>query len=472
MLGWIMGDVEDPSVSLNKMLNATVSDSAPVDFEFSGGFISPVTFNTHLNHHQNQYFSPLNDTLLLQYDKKPNLYNTQMLIPPQPKTYNSRSIEYNPSMQHQGIIDQLFKAADLIQSENNNPILAQGILARLNHQLSPAGNSFERAAFYFKQALQLLTHSILNNININPQITPVDSPFSLIYKISGYKLLSEVSPYIQFANFTCNQAILESLIGFDRFHVIDFDIGFGDQWASLIQELGLRNNGVCFLKITALVSPLTHDQLEVGLTRESLIHFASELNVGFEFEIVNIDALASASWCLPFNVSDNDNEAVAVNLPVHVFSNYQTQIPAVLRFVKRLSPKIVVSVDRGCDRTDLPFANHLIQALKSYSNLLESLDAVNMNLDSLQKIERFLVQPAVEKIVLGRFLFPEKTQHWRDLFVSAGFSPLLFSNFTESQAECLVKRTPVREFYVEKRQSLLVLCWRRRELVSCSAWKC
>nr|XP_043620406.1 scarecrow-like protein 6 [Erigeron canadensis] len=535
MLRWIMGDVEDPSLGLNKMLHST-GGTNPADFDFSGGFgvvdqgfisvdsgnpqLSPATapaiFHTH---HQNQILSSLSDTQMVPFDIKPNLYNPpfehQLLMPPQPKRYNPGSIEYNPSMhkspfldsgpnplqllqksapmkkivtpnvqnhlqQHQqGIIDELFKAADLIQlsssanSNNpnpNNPILAQGILARLNHQLSPIGKPFERAAFYFKEALNLLIDSILTN-NSNPQISPHNaSPFSLIFKIGAYKSFSEISPFIQFANFTCNQALLESLNGFDHIHIIDFDIGYGGQWASLMQELALRNNGVSSLKITAFASPSTHDQLELGLTRENLIHFASEINVGFDFEIVNIDVLASSSWSLPFNLSDN--EAIAVNLPIHVFSNHQTQIPNVLRFVKSLSPKIVVSVDRGCDRTDLPFSNHLIHALQSFSNLLESLDAVNMNLDSLQKIERFLVQPAIEKIVLGRFVYPEKTQHWRNLFLSAGFSPMLFSNFTESQAECLVKRTPVRDFHVEKRQSLLVLCWERRELVSASAWRC
>ncbi|MFS7932780.1 putative transcription factor GRAS family [Helianthus anomalus] len=523
MLRWIMGDVEDPSLGLNKLLSTAAGGGGgggPADFEFNGGFgvvdqgfnfvsldsgnlssnphISPAPemFN-HQTHHQNQIFSPLNDTQMLPLDIKPNLFNThlpfeqQFLMPRNNNNHHPVSIEYNPPMhnnpllelgstqlqkspkqqQQQGIIDQLFKAADLIQTANN-PILAQGILARLNHQLSPVGKPFERAAFYFKEALQLLIHSVLNNINPPqlPTTTACNSPFSLIFKIGAYKSFSEVSPFIQFANFTCNQALLESLNGFDQIHIIDFDIGYGGQWASLMQELALRNNGVSYIKITAFVSPSTHDQLELGLTRENLIHFASEINVGFDLEIVNIDVLASASWSLPFHLSDN--EAIAVNLPIHVFSNHQTQIPAVLRFVKGLSPKIVVSVDRGCDRTDLSFSSHLIHALQSYSNLLESLDAVNMNLDSLQKIERFLVQPAVEKIVLGRFLYPDKTQHWRNLFLSAGFSPLLFSNFTESQAECLVKRTPVREFHVEKRHSSLVLCWQRRELVSVSAWKC
>ncbi|KAI3444725.1 hypothetical protein Pfo_001390 [Paulownia fortunei] len=374
---------------------------------------------------------------------------------------------HQQQQQQQAIVDQLYKAAELVQT--GNPVLAQGILARLNHQLSPIGKPFHRAAFYCKEALQLLLHTNNNN-NVNPS-TATSSPFSLIFKIGAYKSFSEISPLIQFANFTCNQAILEVLEGFDRIHILDFDIGYGGQWASLMQELALRSGGAPSLKITVLASPSTHDQLELGLTRENLIQFASEINIAFEFEAMSIDSLNSGSWSLPFHV--RENEAVAVNLPVGSLANYQLSVPLVLRVVKQLSPRIVVSVDRGCDRTDLPFANHIIHALQSYSNLFESLDAVNVNMDALQKIERFLLQPGIEKIVMGRFHSPEKMQqHWRDLFLSSGFSPLTFSNFTESQAECVVKRTPVRGFQVEKRQSSLVLCWQRKELISASAWRC
>ncbi|KVH91205.1 Transcription factor GRAS [Cynara cardunculus var. scolymus] len=570
ILRWIMGDVEDPSMGLNKMLHG----GGTADEEHNGGFGfvdqgyagfdpgNPIgqignfyqvkektgfssnppppppsqaeMFGDHHHNHklsdlQNPIFSQLNPSQIHPFDVKPQIFNPQsvinqnqsqspqnptfflpleqqLLMPPQPKRHNPGIIQSNfqipktpfldsppnpqnplqllqqkPSsikkmsaidelgqQQQQSIIDQLFKAADMIQS-GNNPILAQGILARLNHQLSPIGKPFDRAAFYFKEALQLLVHSLVNNMN--PQITPIGSPFSLIFKIGAYKSFSEISPFVQFANFTCNQALLEILDGYDQVHIIDFDLGYGDQWASLMQELALRTNtnGVS-IKITAFASPTTHDHLELSLTRENLVNFANEINVGFDFEIVNIDVLASASWSLPFHVSDN--EAIAVNLPTSAFSNYQILLPLVLRFVKDLAPKIVVSVDRGSERTDLPFPNHLIHALQSYSNLLESLDAVNMNLNVLQKIERFLIQPSIEKSITGRYSYPEKTQHWRAQFLSSGFSPLTFSNFTESQAVCMIKRTPVRGFHIERRQSSLVLCWQRRELVSASAWRC
>ncbi|KAJ0051806.1 hypothetical protein Pint_00197 [Pistacia integerrima] len=361
----------------------------------------------------------------------------------------------------QAIIDQVFKAAELI--ETGNPVLAQGILARLNHQLSPIGKPFQRAAFYFKEALQLLLH--MNTTNSSAL-----SAYSIIFKISAYKCFSEISPVLQFANFTCNQALLEAFEGFDRIHIIDFDIGYGGQWASLMQELVLRSEGPPSLKITAFASASSHDELELSFTQENLKHFASEINMPFEIEILSLESLNSASWPLPLRVLEN--EAIAVNLPIASFSNYPSNLPLVLRFVKQLSPKIVVSLDRGCDRADVPFPHHIIHALQSYSGLLESLDAVNMNLDTQQKIERFLLHPCIEKIVLGRHRAPERLPPWRGLFVQSGFSPLTFSNFTESQADCLVQRTSVRGFYVEKRQSSLVLCWQRKELISASAWRC
>ncbi|XWS32365.1 hypothetical protein CRYUN_Cryun23aG0153300 [Craigia yunnanensis] len=361
----------------------------------------------------------------------------------------------------QAIIDQLIQAAELI--ETGNPVHAQGILARLNHQLSPVGKPFIRAAFYFKEALQLL-------LRLNTTNTSALSTCKMIFKIGAYKSFSEISPIVQFANFTCNQALLEVFEGCSRIHIIDFDIGYGGQWASLMEELVLRNGGAPSLKITAFAFSSTHDELELGFTQDNLKHFASEINMAFEIEIMSLESLNSGSWSLPLHLPEN--ETIAVNLPIGSFSNYPSTLPLVLRFVKQLSPKIVVSLDRGCDRTDVSFPHHIIHALQSYSGLLESLDAVNVNLDALQKIERFLLQPGIEKIVLGRHQSLERTPPWRSLFVQSGFSPLTFSNFAESQAECLVQRTPIRGFHVEKRQASLVLCWQRRELIAASAWRC
>ncbi|CAH9148243.1 unnamed protein product [Cuscuta epithymum] len=361
--------------------------------------------------------------------------------------------------QQQAIIDELFTAAELVQS--GRPNLAQAILARLNHYLSPTGNPFLRAAFYCKQSLESILESSSSS-------SPVPQ-FSVIYKLAAYKSFSEISPITYFTNFTCNQALLEALEGFDRIRIIDFDIGCGGHWASLMHELSVRSSGVATLKITVLASPEKDDHEQLRLTGETLIESASEFNIPFEFEIVTVDSLND----LLDSVSEDGNgEAIAVNLPISCFGAHQLSHASVLGFVKKLYPKIVVSIDRPCDRTDMLFPNQVINAVQYFSNLLESLDAVNVNFDALRKIETFFVQPAMEKIVAERSSWPEKTQNWKTAFLSSGFLPVTFSNLNESQAECVVKRTPVRGFYVERRQSSLVLFWQRKELISVSAWRC
>ncbi|KAL6557249.1 hypothetical protein OROMI_017599 [Orobanche minor] len=379
---------------------------------------------------------------------------------PNPKTEHMDEIVHihHHQQQQQTIIDQLYNVVELV--ETGNFILAQGILARLNQFLSPIGKPFNRAAFYCKEALHLLLNTN-NNLNINPSAGTF-SPSSLVFKIAAYKSFSEISPLIEFSNFTCNQALLEAFQGSDRIHIVDFDIGLGGQWASLMQELGLINGPRPVLKITALVNSISaHDHLELCLVRENLSQFAGEISVEFEFEVTSID-----SFRVP------DDETIGVSLPVGCLADYNLSPSLVLRFLKQMSPAIVVTVDRGCDRTDLPLADHIIHALRSYSNLLESVDAVNVNSDAVRRIERFVIQPGIEKIVMGRFRRPEKSQHWRNLFSASGFLPVPFSDFAEWQGECVAKRTPVRGFQVEKRRSSIALCWQRKEVVSVSVWRC
>ncbi|XP_011018300.1 PREDICTED: scarecrow-like protein 27 isoform X1 [Populus euphratica] len=368
--------------------------------------------------------------------------------------------------QQHALLDQLCKAAELVGTGNFSH--AQGILARLNQQLFPTGKPLHRAAFYFKEALQLLLLMNSNSVTAPPPRSP--TPFDVIFKMSAYKVLSEVSPLIQFVNFTCNQALLEAVDDADSIHIVDFDIGFGAQWASFMQELP-RNRGVRSLKTTAFASPSTHHPVELGLMRDNLTQFANEIGLSFELDVINFDSLEQNCYSLPF-FRTNENEAVVVNFPIWCSSNQPSALPSLLRFIKQLSPKIVVSLDRGCDRSDLPFSQHILHALQSYVHLLESLDAVNATTDDVNKIERFLLQPRIESTVLGRLRATDKMPNWKTIFASVGFSPVTFSNFTEAQAECVVKRTPVRGFHVEKQQALLVLFWQRRELMSASAWRC
>jgi hypothetical protein len=362
------------------------------------------------------------------------------------------------------VVDQLAEAAKL--AEAGDAFGAREILARLNYRLPAApaaGTPLLRSAFYFKEALRLA----LSPTGETPA-PPASTPLDVVLKLGAYKAFSELSPVLQFAHLTCVQAVLDDLRGAGCIHVLDFDIGMGEQWASLMQELAQRHPATA-LKVTALVSPASHHPLELQLIHENLSSFAAELGVPFQFTVFNIDTLEPDDL-----VAIAGGDAIAVHLPVG--AAHAARMPAVLRLVKRLSAKVVVAVDRGCDRTELPFAAHLFQAFQSTVFQLESLDAVGTDPDTASKIERFLVQPAVEQCVVGRHrasIDKAPSLPWRAVFASAGFTPVQASTFAESQAESLLHKVPVRGFRVEKRApGSLCLYWQRAELVSVSAWRC
>lgn len=368
--------------------------------------------------------------------------------------------------EQQFIYDQIFQASELLLAGQFSN--AQMILARLNQQLSPIGKPSRRSAFYIKEALQLPFLLPCTSTFLPPR-SP--TPYDCVLKMDAYKAFSEISPLIQFMNFTSNQVILEALGDAEQIHIIDFDIGFGAQWSSFMQELPSSNRKATSLKITAFASPSTHHPVEIGIMHESLTQFANDAGIRFELEVINLDSFDPKSYPLS-SLRSSECEAIAINFPIWSISSCPFAFPSLLHCMKQLSPKVVVSLERGCERTELPLKHHLLHALQYYEILLASIDAANISPDIGKKIERSLLQPSIENMILGRLRSPDRMPPWRNLFASAGFSPVAFSKMTEIQAECVVKRTQVGGFYVQKRQTSLVLCWKQQELLSAVTWRC
>ncbi|KAG6486134.1 hypothetical protein ZIOFF_054704 [Zingiber officinale] len=380
----------------------------------------------------------------------------QMFVkPPAPPT--------GQQQQQQSLANLLFEAAKMVEAGNS--VGAQGILTRLNHQLpSPSGKPLNRCAFYFKEALQLILSNGLNSAL--PLTSPPATQWDIVHKLSAYKAFSEVSPSIQFSNFTCIQALLEELNGSDRIHIVDFDIGYGGQWSSFMQELAQRHSSaaspVRLLKITVFLSLSSCNHLELCLVQDNLTNLASDLKIPFEFNVYSLDSFD------PLQLLGISGEAVAVNLPV---GSANLSFMTLLHLIKQLSPKIVVSIDQGCERTDLSFFQHFVHAFQSFMALIESIDASGTDQDVVSNIEKFHLQPRIENCVLGRHRIANKILPWQTYFTATGFVPIQFSEFTKTQAECLLKRVPVRGFHVDKRQASILLYWQQKELVSVSAWR-
>ncbi|KAK9698768.1 hypothetical protein RND81_08G129700 [Saponaria officinalis] len=384
-----------------------------------------------------------------------------------------KSIDQNKDSEICVFRDLLIMVSEMFQT--GNFALAQVILARLNHQeLRPGNPLLGTAALYVKEELE-------KNLSINvfraaPPLQKSLSVDDVIHKISACKLFSEVSPVMQFVDYTCTQALLEALEDDDIVHILDFDIGCGSMWASFIRELPLRKKGAPLLKITVFASTLSHHPFELALICDNILEFATEYGVSVDIKVLNLDLFDSKSCTFPgFQLVEN--EVVAVKFPIWACSHCPFLLPPLLSFLKQCSPKVVMSFDRGCERSDLAFPTHILHGLNSCSSLLDSLNGSNVPTEIITKIDNFLIKPSIERTIQGRIHTPDKMQankiqNWKTLFQNAGFFPRIFSNSTEYQAEELVNKFPQKGFNVEKRRGSIVLRWQSHQLVTGIAWNC
>ncbi|KAK7309278.1 hypothetical protein RJT34_05859 [Clitoria ternatea] len=358
-------------------------------------------------------------------------------------------------------IEELIRAADCF--DNNQLHAAHVILERLNQRLrSPVGKPLQRAAFYFRDAL----HSLLSGSNRSPRFS---SLVEIVHGIRAFKAFSEISPIPMFSIFTTNQALLDHAAS-SFMHVIDFDIGLGIQYASLMKEIAEKADST-FLRITAVVSE--EFAVESTLVRDNLTQFALELRIRVQVDFVLLRTFETVSFKA---VKFVDGETTAVLLSPAIFRRLVSaeNVAAFLADVRRVSPSVVLFVD-GEGWTEAAaatsFRRGVVSSLEFYSMMLESLDAstVGGGGEWVRRIEMLQFRPKILAAVesAGRRMPP-----WKEAFYGGGMRPVQLSQFAEFQAECLLAKSQIRGFHVAKRQNELVLIWHERAMVATSAWRC
>ncbi|PKA64545.1 DELLA protein DWARF8 [Apostasia shenzhenica] len=290
-----------------------------------------------------------------------------------------------------------------------------------------------------------------------------------------YHYFYEAGPYLKFAHFTANQAILEAFNGHDRLHVVDFSLMQGLQWPALIQALALRPGGPPFLRLTGIgpPSPDGSDKLrEVGLR---LADLASSVGVPFAFRGVVAAGLDDVQpWML---------EALAVNsvLQLHRLVGEPASpgpIDSVLSWVGRLRPSVVTLVEQEADHNKPAFLDRFTEALFYYSTLFDSLEAGSgcgsgpaADLASLAEV---YLKKEIYNIVCcegaERVERHEPLASWRSRMGRSGLLPVHLGSNAFRQASMLLMLFSGEGYSVEEVDGCLTLGWHGRALISASAW--
>ncbi|XP_023733606.1 DELLA protein GAI1 [Lactuca sativa] len=401
--------------------------------------------------------------------------------PSSPSTGASSSYNPNPIVlvdtQENGIrlVHTLMACAEAVQQDDlklaETLVKQAGILA-----VSQAG-AMRKVATYFAEALARRIYRLYPK-------TPQDSPaFQDLLQMHFY----ETCPYLKFAHFTANQAILEAFAGKKKVHVIDFSMKQGMQWPALMQALALRPGGPPTFRLTGIGPPSgdnTDHLQEVGW---KLAQLADTIHVEFEYRGFLAESLADLE---PSMLDLREDEVVAVNsvFELHQLLARPGAVEKVLSAVKEMKPEILTVVEQEANHNGPVFLERFTESLHYYSTLFDSLESSGNGggvvegggIPAASNQDKIMSEVYLGKQICNvvacegpdRVERHQTLSQWKTRFESGGFEAVHLGSNAYKQASMLLALFAGGDGYrVEENNGCLMLGWHTRPLITTSAWK-
>ncbi|CAK9183709.1 unnamed protein product [Ilex paraguariensis] len=366
------------------------------------------------------------------------------------------------------LVHLLLACAEAVAKEDY--MLARRYLHHLNGVVTPLGDSMQRVASCFTEALSARLASTLTtkpSTSTPKPFTPFPPNSLEILKI--YQILYQACPYIKFAHFTANQAIFEAFEAEECVHVIDLDILQGYQWPAFMQALAARPGGAPFLRITG-VGPSPEVVRETGRCLTELAH---SLHVPFEFHPVG-EKLEDLK---PHMFNRRVGEALAVNSVNRLQHVPGSCLGNLLTMIRDQAPNIVTIVEQEASHNGPYFLGRFLEALHYYSAIFDSLDAT-FPADSAQraKVEQYIFAPEIKNIIAcegqERVVRHERLEKWRKIMEGKGFKGVALSANAVTQSKILLGLYSCDGYRLTEDKGSLLLGWQDRAILAASAWRC
>ncbi|KAL7220998.1 hypothetical protein ACSBR1_023036 [Camellia fascicularis] len=454
-----------------------------------GGSGSQLTLESEIYHNHHQVGSLETAPLLLQLQQEwlQERQQQQQQPPPRQQQVQPHNINHGmvvpppigPEQEQDSGLQLVHLLLVCVESISKKDYMsARRYLHHLNQLVTPLGDSMQRVASCFTEALSARLASTLTkpNPNPNPNPTPTQAPpFFTIFPSNSleilkiYQILYQACPYVKFAHFTANQAILETFEAEDRVHIIDLDILQGYQWPAFMQALAARPGGPPFLRITG-VSPLPELVRETGRCLTELAH---SLHVPFEFHPIS----EQLEELKPHMFNRHVGEALAVNSVNCLHRVPANSLQNLLAMIRDQAPNIVTVVEREANHNGTYFLGRFLEALHYYSAVFDSLDAT-FPAESAQraKVEQYIFAPEIRNIVAcegaERVIRHERLEKWRKIMEGKGFKGVALSANALNQSEILLGLYNCDGYRLKVDNGCLLLGWLDRAILAASAWRC
>ncbi|KAI3739683.1 hypothetical protein L2E82_30094 [Cichorium intybus] len=390
-------------------------------------------------------------------------------------------------------------------------------LEQINRFSSPDGDTMQRIAAYFTEALgnRMLKgwpglYKAINSTRIT----------SAADEILTKRLFFDLCPFLRLSYLITNQAILEAMEGEKMVHIIDLCSSEPAQWINLLQSLSARPEGPPHLRITGIHQEKeVLEQMALRLNEE-----AEKLDIPFQFNpiVTRLDnleleqlryksgeALAISSVLQLHTLLAFDDETIKktqsptsnrILLNSHTLGDFlkkdvtnpfspspdstssspslanSGKIMSFLNALWNLSPKLMVVTEQESNHNGFTLMDRALEALIFYAALFDCLEStVSRTSIERQKVEKMLFGEEIKNIIacegLERMVRHEKLEKWIPRFELAGFGRVPLSYNGMMVATRLLQNFGYDGYKIKNENGVLVICWHNQPLFTISAWK-
>ncbi|KAI3954201.1 hypothetical protein MKW98_018025 [Papaver atlanticum] len=350
--------------------------------------------------------------------------------------------------------------------------VAEVYLVQLNRIVTPLGDSMQRVACCFTEALSERL-SAITTANPNSTDSKIGTLFPDLNSLDTnrtYQVVYQACPYLKFAHFTANQAIFEAFEGEERVHVVDLDILQGYQWPSFMQALATRQGGAPFFRLTGIGSSPT----SLGETGRYLTEIAQSLKIAFEFEAVSEPLEELNPRIFQRRLLGEALAVSSINVLHRVSGN---SLANLLGVIHDQTPEILILVEQEASHNGPYFLGRFLGALHYYSAIFDSMEATfPSNSEDRAKVEKYIYAPEIRNIVASegpdRVERHEKLEKWRKVMEGKGFKGIPLSENAVTQANLLLGLYSCDGYRLTADKGCLMLGWQDRPIIAVSSWRC
>lgn len=383
----------------------------------------------------------------------------------------------------------LLETARAIADKNSARV--QQLMWMLNELSSPYGDTDQKLASYFLQAL----FSRINDSGDRCYRTLASASDKTCSFESTRKTVlkfQEVSPWTTFGHVACNGAILEALEGESKLHIVDISNTYCTQWPTLLEALATRTDDTPHLRLTTVVATRTAGgggssgsvqkvMKEIGTRMEK---FARLMGVPFKFNVVHHFGDLSELNLAELDI--RDDEALAINCvnSLHSITAVGSRRDYMVSAFRSLRPRIVTVVEEEADldigADGVEFVRGFQECIRWFRVYFEALDESFSRTSN----ERLMLERAVGRAVVDLVACaPEESverretaESWSRRMHGAGFGPAAFSDEVSDDVRALLRR--YKEGWAMAAQeggggggAGIFLSWKEQPVVWASAWR-